>query len=139
MAGRCCCRCDEHACACLHVRCAGALLRRLGGALLLLQLVQRPLHSAGQLSALPHAPMLCPPHTRSPSPKNLACPCTHPQVHDEVILEGPAESAEEAKARVVAAMANPWVNLGLMAEGTKPLRVDLVVDADTAPTWYEAK
>ncbi len=31
-----------------------------------------------------------------------------PQVHDEVILEGPKESADDAKKLVVAHMANPW-------------------------------
>lgn len=53
------------------------------------------------------------------------------------MLEGPKETAEEAKARVVAAMANPWHNI--MGFQGKPLRVDLVVDANTADTWYEAK
>jgi DNA polymerase I len=59
------------------------------------------------------------------------------QVHDEVMLEGPRESAEEARARVVAAMANPWANL--IGFTGKPLRVDLVVDANIADTWYDAK
>ncbi|WIA09343.1 hypothetical protein OEZ85_008750 [Tetradesmus obliquus] len=59
------------------------------------------------------------------------------QVHDEVMLEGPRESAEAAKARVVACMANPWHNL-VGFEG-QPLRVELAVDANTADTWYEAK
>eukprot|EP00879_Flechtneria_rotunda_P001581 GHRR01001740.1.p1 GENE.GHRR01001740.1~~GHRR01001740.1.p1 ORF type:complete len:951 (+),score=402.49 GHRR01001740.1:427-2853(+) len=59
------------------------------------------------------------------------------QVHDEVMLEGPKETAAKAKARVVAAMENPWYNL-YGFEG-KPLRVDLAVDANIADTWYEAK
>ena len=52
------------------------------------------------------------------------------QIHDEVILEGPEESAQEARARVVELMERPFC---------RPLRVDLVVDANTAKTWYEAK
>ncbi len=74
-------------------------------------------------------------HTHSPRPA--------PQVHDEVILEGPEESAQEALAAVVAAMENPWRLLGESLWGRplegNPLRVDLVVDAKTAHTWYEAK
>eukprot|EP00252_Welwitschia_mirabilis_P006943 TRINITY_DN178_c0_g1_i2.p1 TRINITY_DN178_c0_g1~~TRINITY_DN178_c0_g1_i2.p1 ORF type:complete len:981 (+),score=220.02 TRINITY_DN178_c0_g1_i2:668-3610(+) len=53
------------------------------------------------------------------------------QVHDEVILEGPTESAEEAKSLVVKCMTNPFKN--------KKLKVDLVVDAKFAPNWYAAK
>jgi len=60
------------------------------------------------------------------------------QVHDEVMLEGPRESAVEARERVIAAMENPWYNLGYRFEG-KPLLVDLVVDCKSADTWYEAK
>lgn len=52
------------------------------------------------------------------------------QIHDEVILEGPKESQSEAKALVVSLMECPFA---------KPLRVDLVVDAKCASTWYEAK
>ena len=54
------------------------------------------------------------------------------QVHDEVILEGPKESAQEAKALVVQHMERPFA-------GQNPLRVALAVDAKTADTWYEAK
>lgn len=54
------------------------------------------------------------------------------QVHDEVILEGPRESAEEAQAIVVDCMERPF-------DGTNPLQVHLVVDAKFADTWYEAK
>ncbi|KAI8477361.1 MAG: hypothetical protein J3K34DRAFT_373247 [Monoraphidium minutum] len=60
------------------------------------------------------------------------------QVHDEVMLEGPRETAEEAKRRVVAAMENPWRNLGFSFDG-RPLRVELVVDCKAADTWYDAK
>lgn len=56
------------------------------------------------------------------------------QVHDEVILEGPKETAEQARARVVACMRSPFSGLN-----PKPLLVDLVVDAKHADTWYEAK
>ncbi|CAA0813954.1 DNA polymerase I B- chloroplastic/mitochondrial [Striga hermonthica] len=54
------------------------------------------------------------------------------QVHDEVILEGPTESAEEAKAIVVHCMSYPF-------DGKNILRVDLSVDAKCAQNWYEAK
>ncbi|KAH6835517.1 polymerase gamma 1 [Perilla frutescens var. hirtella] len=54
------------------------------------------------------------------------------QVHDEVILEGPSESAEEAKAIVVDCMEKPF-------EGENFLRVGLSVDAKCAQNWYAAK
>ncbi|PIN15369.1 DNA-directed DNA polymerase [Handroanthus impetiginosus] len=54
------------------------------------------------------------------------------QVHDEVILEGPTESAEEAKAIVVECMSKPF-------DGKNILRVDLSVDAKCAQNWYSAK
>ncbi|CAL9778835.1 unnamed protein product [Musa acuminata subsp. burmannicoides] len=54
------------------------------------------------------------------------------QVHDEVILEGPTESAELAKAIVVECMSKPFY-------GTNFLEVDLVVDAKCAQSWYAAK
>ncbi|GFP98123.1 DNA polymerase i b chloroplastic/mitochondrial [Phtheirospermum japonicum] len=54
------------------------------------------------------------------------------QVHDEVILEGPSESAEEAKAIVVDCMSKPF-------DGKNFLRVDLSVDAKCALNWYAAK
>jgi hypothetical protein len=52
------------------------------------------------------------------------------QIHDEVILEGPAESADEALQLTVADMRLPFDN---------PLLVELVVDAKIVDTWYEAK
>ena len=55
------------------------------------------------------------------------------QVHDEVLFEGPAELADEARAEVVACMERPF------DENLPSLLVDLVVDANTASTWYEAK
>lgn len=54
------------------------------------------------------------------------------QVHDEVILEGPSESAEEAKALVVECMSKPF-------DGKNILSVDLVVDANCEQNWYAAK
>ena len=54
------------------------------------------------------------------------------QVHDEVILEGPKETAERAQQLVIQHMEKPF-------EGSNPLRVDLVVDSNIADTWYEAK
>ena len=56
------------------------------------------------------------------------------QVHDEVILEGPKESAEAAQAVVVECMRSPFGDAG-----GDPLRVELVVDSKYADTWYEAK
>ncbi|KAI3852650.1 hypothetical protein MKW92_018923 [Papaver armeniacum] len=54
------------------------------------------------------------------------------QVHDEVILEGPTASAEEAKSIVVHCMSNPF-------DGKNILNVDLTVDAKVAQNWYAAK
>jgi DNA polymerase I len=54
------------------------------------------------------------------------------QVHDEVILEGPAESADVAKAIVVECMSKPFY-------GTNILKVGLAVDAKCARSWYAAK
>ncbi|KAL9232653.1 hypothetical protein vseg_007735 [Gypsophila vaccaria] len=54
------------------------------------------------------------------------------QVHDEVILEGPSESADEAKALVVECMSKPFL-------GKNILTVELVVDAKCAQNWYAAK
>jgi DNA polymerase-1 len=56
------------------------------------------------------------------------------QVHDEVILEGPRGSADEARARVVACMRSPFTG-----RPERPLLVDLAVDSKWADTWYEAK
>lgn len=54
------------------------------------------------------------------------------QVHDEVILEGPTESAEVAKDIVVDCMSKPF-------NGQNILRVGLSVDAKFAQNWYAAK
>ena len=52
------------------------------------------------------------------------------QIHDEVILEGPSETAAEALKRVVIVMQNPLDH---------PLRVTLEVDAKIADNWSDAK
>ncbi|XP_010545542.1 PREDICTED: DNA polymerase I A, chloroplastic/mitochondrial [Tarenaya hassleriana] len=54
------------------------------------------------------------------------------QVHDEVILEGPSESAEIAKDIVVDCMSKPF-------NGKNILDVELSVDAKCAWNWYAAK
>jgi DNA polymerase I len=56
------------------------------------------------------------------------------QIHDEVILEGPEETAEEAFEIVVNCMENPWVC------GLAKTAVPLVVDGSYQyKTWYDAK
>lgn len=60
------------------------------------------------------------------------------QVHDEVILEGPEGSAEDAQKVVVHCMEHPF----LTSDGLhyhNPLNVELTVDAKHAKTWYDAK
>ncbi|EHA8590584.1 DNA polymerase I A, chloroplastic [Cocos nucifera] len=52
------------------------------------------------------------------------------QVHDEVILEGPTESAELAKAIIIECMSKPFY-------GTNFLKVDLAVDAKCAQNWQD--
>lgn len=52
------------------------------------------------------------------------------QIHDEIVLEGPAETADQALPLVIADMQRPLAF---------PLRVDLVVDAAIASNWYDAK
>jgi DNA polymerase I len=56
------------------------------------------------------------------------------QIHDEVILEGPEETAEEAFHVVVQCMENPWVT------GLAKTAVPLLVDGSYEhKTWYDAK
>jgi len=56
------------------------------------------------------------------------------QIHDEVILEGPEETAEEAFEEVLKCMQEPWVF------GLEKTSVPLLVDGSyTHKTWYEAK
>lgn len=63
---------------------------------------------------------------------SLNCLCVI-QVHDEVILEGPRASAEEAQKIVVDCMENPF-------DGQpNVLKVALEVSSNIADTWYEAK
>ena len=52
------------------------------------------------------------------------------QIHDEIIAEGPEETAAEAKALIVSLMEAPFPH---------PLRVALTVDANLEKTWYKAK
>uniref|UniRef100_M4B1K4 DNA-directed DNA polymerase family A palm domain-containing protein n=1 Tax=Hyaloperonospora arabidopsidis (strain Emoy2) TaxID=559515 RepID=M4B1K4_HYAAE len=52
------------------------------------------------------------------------------QIHDEVIVEGPEESVDEAMKIVVYLMENPF---------EKPLSVDLLVDAKVDDSWFKAK
>ena len=56
------------------------------------------------------------------------------QIHDEVILEGPKETPEEAFTEVLHCMQNPWVY------GLKPTAVPLLVDGSYEHNnWYDAK
>ena len=56
------------------------------------------------------------------------------QIHDEVILEGPEETAEEAFKEVITCMEEPWVF------GLQKTSVPLVVDGSYKhKTWYDAK
>eukprot|EP01034_Spumella_vulgaris_P022490 gene22490-28618_t len=56
------------------------------------------------------------------------------QIHDEVILEGPKESKDEAMVEVRSLMENPYDGHGL-----SKLNVFLDVDAKSADSWYKAK
>lgn len=53
-------------------------------------------------------------------------------MHDEVILEGPKESVEEAESIVRECMMKPFNGQGLTD-------VELIVDSKHADTWFEAK
>lgn len=56
------------------------------------------------------------------------------QIHDEVILEGPEETAEEAFEEVLQCMQHPWVY------GLPQTSVPLLVDGSCKHTnWYDAK
>jgi len=56
------------------------------------------------------------------------------QIHDEVILEGPEETAEEAFEEVIQCMEAPWVM------GLSKTAVPLLVDGSWKhKTWYDAK
>jgi len=56
------------------------------------------------------------------------------QIHDEVILEGPEETAEEAYAEVIECMQQPW------GFGLEEMEVPLLVDGTCVHTnWYDAK
>jgi DNA polymerase-1 len=56
------------------------------------------------------------------------------QIHDEVILEGPTETAEEAFDEVIHCMMEPWVH------GLRKTSVPLLVDGSWHhDNWYDAK
>ncbi len=56
------------------------------------------------------------------------------QIHDEVILEGPEETSEEAFEEVLKCMQEPWVF------GLEKTSVPLLVDGSHVNTnWYDAK
>jgi DNA polymerase-1 len=56
------------------------------------------------------------------------------QIHDEVILEGPEETAKEAFEEVLKCMEQPW------CRGLEKTAVPLLVDGSfTHKTWYDAK
>lgn len=57
------------------------------------------------------------------------------QIHDEVILEGPRETAEEARQRVVQCMERPFSD----NPNCPTLRVALPADSNIADSWFEAK
>lgn len=71
----------------------------------------------------------------------LNIPAPLSQIHDEVILEGPKESAQLVKELVVQHMANPWAckDFGMSESIKQPLRVELLTDCKIANTWIEAK
>jgi len=55
------------------------------------------------------------------------------QIHDEVIMEGPKETMEEAMQEVRDCMEHPFDDV------LEPLQVHLDVDAKSADSWYKAK
>ena len=52
------------------------------------------------------------------------------QIHDEIILEGPEENADEVLKIVQEVMSNPF---------SHKLKIDLVVDGRKGKNWYECK
>ena len=59
------------------------------------------------------------------------------QVHDEIIMEGPLQSADEAQRRLVHIMSHPFRDEN--GKLVNKLDVELSVDSDKARSWYEAK
>jgi DNA polymerase-1 len=57
------------------------------------------------------------------------------QIHDEFIIEGPQENANEAKSILVNLMQNPFH----MLNPHYVFRVPLEVDAGVGPNWADAK
>eukprot|EP01026_Neomeris_dumetosa_P005149 TRINITY_DN11421_c0_g1_i1.p1 TRINITY_DN11421_c0_g1~~TRINITY_DN11421_c0_g1_i1.p1 ORF type:complete len:335 (-),score=41.67 TRINITY_DN11421_c0_g1_i1:152-1156(-) len=60
------------------------------------------------------------------------------QIHDEVILEGPCESANEAQDLIVECMSKPFWDHQKM-EYCNPLKVALVVESRICDNWYQQK
>jgi len=58
------------------------------------------------------------------------------QIHDEVILEGPAHNADKALARMQEVMCRPSEDLGEAFDATG---IQLEVSAKICDTWYEGK
>jgi DNA polymerase-1 len=52
------------------------------------------------------------------------------QIHDELIVEGPEESVDEAMRILLAVMKKPFQT---------PLRVELVVEARAGTNWFDCK
>ncbi len=52
------------------------------------------------------------------------------QIHDELIVEGPEESVDEAMAILMSVMKKPFQT---------PLRVELVVEARSGDNWFDCK
>ena len=71
----------------------------------------------------------------------LCIPWKPSQVHDEVILEGPDESAQEALELVDFHMGHPFATnaADFSSQGKNYLKVALNVDGSADKTWYEAK
>jgi hypothetical protein len=113
-----------------------SLLRRLGYQLLMqVRFPEHILSEQGHLLGITRPSSGCV-HTACTSVCGHVC-CA--QVHDEVILEGPARHAWKARKLVEYHMRNPWRRFMNSHKVEMPLRVKLEVDCNSAPTWYEAK
>eukprot|EP01026_Neomeris_dumetosa_P070642 TRINITY_DN7068_c0_g1_i1.p4 TRINITY_DN7068_c0_g1~~TRINITY_DN7068_c0_g1_i1.p4 ORF type:complete len:130 (-),score=14.14 TRINITY_DN7068_c0_g1_i1:100-489(-) len=60
------------------------------------------------------------------------------QIHDEVILEGPEGSSNEAQRIVVECMEKPFYN-EIKKQYWNPMRVELKVDSNIVDSWYDNK
>lgn len=61
------------------------------------------------------------------------------QIHDEVIMEGPAEHGAAALERVKTCMSNPFPQAGKRGGRGFAFRTALDVDGKTGETWYDCK